>query len=303
MLKLLQQAVSEYTDRAPGESPYFTQVPGFAIMRSNHARRPRHMIYRPSLCIAVQGSKRSIFGNRRFLCKAGQALLVNVEMPARSNVVEASPKRPYLGMVIQLDTAILRQVLSELPEQPASAPASHGASIIDLAGPLTDCALRMVRLLDTPEATPILYPAIMREICYWLLTGPSAAQVIQATSTGTAETGIMHAIHTLRSRFNKSVTIEELAAIAKMGTSAFHRHFKAVTSMTPLQYQKQMRLLEARRMMATDAINAENAAFHVGYESPSQFSREYARMFGAPPRRDIIALQKAYPGLLSASAM
>ena len=158
-------------------------------------------------------------------------------------------------------------------------------------GMLIDCTLRTIRLLETPKAIPVLYPAIMREICYWLLTGPHGGEVMRMTLANSHAERVVKAIHTLRDRFAEPIRIDELASIAKMSPSAFHRQFKAITAMTPLQYQKQLRLLEARRLIVAEAANVETAAFQVGYESPSQFSREYSRMFGAPPRRDVAALR------------
>ena len=150
---------------------------------------------------------------------------------------------------------------------------------------------RSVRLLDTPKAIPTLYPVIMREICYWLLTGPHGGDVARITLANSPSQRVISAMHSLRSRFREPIRIEELAAIARMSPSAFHRQFKALTASTPLQYQKQLRLLEARRLMISSAVNVEAAAFQVGYESPSQFSREYARTFGAPPKRDAQQMQ------------
>jgi transcriptional regulator GlxA family with amidase domain len=163
--------------------------------------------------------------------------------------------------------------------------------VTEFQGPLADCALRLVRLLDTPKAIPTLYPIIMREICFWLLTGPHGGDVARMTLANGPSQRVINAMHSLRSRFRETVRIEELAAVAQMSVSSFHRQFKALTSMTPLQYQKQLRLLEARRLMISDAVRVEAAAFQVGYESPSQFSREYARMFGAPPKRDAKQMQ------------
>ena len=163
---------------------------------------------------------------------------------------------------------------------------------MDFDGPLEDCALRLMRLLDTPPAIPVLYPAIMREICYWLLTGPRGREIVSMTLTNSHAHKVISAIHLLRDRFTQPVRIGELASVAQMSPSAFHRQFKAITSMTPLQYQKQLRLLEARRLMVAHAMNVETAAFQVGYESPSQFSREYSRLFAVSPRRDVIFLKR-----------
>lgn len=293
MLVTLLEAVRRYTEAQVGESPFRTAIEGLTILRSDHEKRPNHILFKPALCITVQGAKWAIFGDQRFDYRAGQALVVSVEMPALGTVAAASPSEPYLGVILEFDLAVLRQVMDELktPPEPSNAVA-RGVFVTDFNGPLEDCALRMVRLLDTPAAIPVLYPAIMREICFWLLTGPHGGDVVKMTLTNSHAHRVLSAIHLLRDRFAQPIRIEELALVAQMSPSAFHRQFKAITSMTPLQYQKQLRLLEARRLLASQAINVETAAFQVGYESPSQFSREYSRMFAISPRRDIASLKR-----------
>jgi AraC-like DNA-binding protein len=294
MLDQLVAAVRRFTDAQAGESPFATDIGGLVLLRSNHEKGPNHLIFKPALCITVQGSKWSTFGDQRFEYPAGQALVVSVEMPALGRVTEASPEKPYLGIVLEFDLAVMREVLEGLDNPPvAGSDLKHAVFVSDFAGPLADCALRMVRLLEMPKAIPMLYPAIMREICYWLLTGPHGSEIVKMTLVNSHAQRLISAIHALRDRFAEPVRIEELAGIAQLSPSAFHRQFKALTSMTPLQYQKQLRLLEARRLLVSDPINVEAAAFEVGYESPSQFSREYARMFGTPPRRDVASLRSA----------
>jgi AraC-like DNA-binding protein len=284
----LAKALLRYTDRQPGESPFRTAIDSMVIMRSDHPKPPFHGIYRPAMCIVAQGAKWAMTGGTRFEYRAGQALVVGVETPSTGRVVEASPGEPCLVLAFELDLAIVRSVAEGLEAPPkASGEPGRGVFVTDFQGPLADCALRLVRLLDTPKAIPTLYPVIMREICYWLLTGPHGGDVARLTLANSPSQRVISAMHSLRGRFREAVRIEELAAIAQMSVSAFHRHFKALTSLTPLQYQKQLRLLEARRLMISSAVNVEAAAFQVGYESPSQFSREYARLFGASPKRDV----------------
>jgi AraC-like DNA-binding protein len=292
MLDGLVEVVRRYTDAQAGESPFATAIQGLTILRSDHERRPNHLIFKPALCITVQGAKWAIFGDKRFDYGAGQALVVSLEMPALGTVAEASPSEPYLGVILEFDLAVMREVMAAL-ETPPKPSDNVGPRIFvtDFDGPLADCALRMVRLLDTPGAVPVLYPSIMREICYWLLTGPHAGEVVKMVLANSHAERVIYAIHTLRDRFAELVRIDDLASIAQSSPSAFHRQFKAITSMTPLQYQKQLRLLEARRLMVSEAANVETAAFQVGYESPSQFSREYSRMFGKSPRRDVASLR------------
>jgi len=291
----LVEALLRYTERHPGESPFMTAIEGMAIMRSDHPKPPAHMLSRPAMCIVAQGAKWGMFGGNRLEYRAGQALVIGVETPSIGRVVEATPGEPCLVLAFELDLAIVRSVAEGLDAPPrASGEPGRGVFVTDFQGPLADCALRLVRLLDTPQAIPTLYPIIMREICYWLLTGPHGGEVARMTLANGPSQRVINAMHTLRTRFTEAIRVEELAAIAQMSPSAFHRQFKALTSMTPLQYQKQLRLLEARRLMISTAFNVETACFQVGYESPSQFSREYARMFGIPPKRDAKQMRASF---------
>lgn len=284
----LAEALTHYTDRQVGQSPFITAIEGLTILRSDHERAPTHTIIRPALCVVAQGEKWSTFGKQRFEYKAGQALVVGIEMPSVGRIVAASPREPFLGTVIEFTPAIMRDVMEHMDAPlKTNGTVGRGVFVTDFEGPLADCVLRLIRLLDTPDAIPALHPLIMREICYWLLAGPRGGDIAGMTLANSYAQRVIGAIHCLRARFTEAIRIDELAAIAQMSPSAFHRQFKALTSITPLQYQKQLRLLEARRLIVSKDVNIETAAFEVGYESPSQFSREYSRMFGAPPRRDI----------------
>ncbi len=288
----LAETLLRFTDRQTGESPFTTPIEGLAIMRSDHPKPPRHMLSRPALCIVAQGTKWATLGDHRLEYTAGQALVIGVETPSTGRVVEASPGQPCLVLAIELDLALMRSVAEALDPapKPSGAP-GRGVFVTDFDGPLADCALRLARLLETPTAIPALYPGIMREICYWLLTGPHGGDIARLALKTSPSQKIIEAMHSLRARFRETVRIEELAAIAALSPSAFHRQFKALTSLAPLQYQKQLRLLEAKRLMVSSGLKVEAAAFAVGYESPSQFSRDYARQYGAPPKRDLKRLQ------------
>ena len=287
MSDLLAQALLNYSDRHPGAAAFGTPIEGLAILRYDQPRPPSHILFQPAMCIVAQGAKWATFGGNRLEYRAGQALVVGVETPSVGQVVEASPGAPCLVLVFALDLAIMRSVAEGLEAPPkAVGEPSRGVFVTDFQGPLADCALRLVRLLDTPRAIPTLFPVLMREICYWLLTGPHGGDIARLALAGSPSRRVVSALHSLRERFRKPIRIEDLAEIAQMSPSAFHRQFKALTSFSPLQYQKQLRLLEARRLMASGAASVEAACFDVGYESPSQFSREYARLFGAPPKRD-----------------
>lgn len=303
----LVEAVRSYTEAQKGSSPFVTAISGLTLLRSDHEKRTNHLIYKPALCVVVQGAKWTTFGDRRFEYQAGQALVVTVEMPALGTVAEASPIEPYLGVIIEFDLGLMREVVETMENVDTpprvSGDMGRGVFVTDFDGPLADCALRMVRLLGTPQAIPVLYPAIMREICYWLLSGPHGGEVMKMTVAKSHTRSVISAIHSLRDRFSEPIRIEELASAARMSPSAFHRQFKSITSMTPLQYQKQLRLLEARRLMVADEANVETAAYQVGYESPSQFSREYSRMFGMPPHRDVSSLRDVAASLPAATAL
>ena len=291
MPETLAQIVKRYSDAHGGEGLIATPVKGFSFIRSDQRKQPAHIVFKPVLCVVVQGAKRSIFGGRRFDYRAGEALVVSVEIPGLSRVIRASATEPYLSAVVEFDPALMREVMENLPSPPAlSSQVTHGVFVTHFDGAMADCVLRLARLLDTPAAIPMLAPMILRELYYWLLTGPHGGDVAGMVLGNGHAQRVIKAIHVLRDQFTETVRIEDLAAIARMSPSAFHRQFKAMTSLTPLQYQKQLRLLEARQLMLAGAANAETAAYRVGYESPSQFSREYARMFGAPPRRDVAAM-------------
>jgi hypothetical protein len=234
MLKALAEAVARYTETREGESPFSTAIEGLTILRSDHEKSPDHMIFKPALCIVVQGAKWAIFGEKRYDYRAGQALVVSVEMPALGRVAEASPREPCLVVILEFDLSAMREVLESL-ETPIAATENFGLGVFvsDFDGPLCDCMLRLVRLLETPEVIPVLSPLIMREIFYWLLTGPQGGQVAKiALANGHAES-VIRAIHTLRSRFTETVKIEELALIAQMSPSAFQGDYRDNTATVP----------------------------------------------------------------------
>jgi len=283
-----------FAARHPGESPIVAALGRIAIMRADHPKPPNHMVFTPSMCIVAQGAKWATFGGVQLEYHAGQALVIGVETPSIGRVVEASPGEPCLVLAFDLNLEVMRSVADELDPMPKlSGEPGRGVLVTDFEGPLADCALRLVRLLDKPRALSALYSVIMREICYWLLTGPHGGQIARMALATSPSLPLINALHSLRSRFREPVRIDELATVAGLCPSAFHRKFKDLTAMTPLQYQKQLRLLEARRLIALTAINVDAAAFQVGYQSPSQFSREYTRKFGVPPKRDAKAVRAA----------
>lgn len=294
MLQPLIEALTTYTDRQGGSGPFETPIPGVIVLRSDRPKDPSPQIYKPAICIVLQGAKLATFADNRFEYGAGEALIVSLDMPGVGRVVAANPDEPFLCLAIQLDSEIMRTVIAGLDNPPEpEGDVSSGVFVADMTAPMLDCALRIVRLLDTPQAIAMLYPAALHELTYWLLTSPYGGRIAKVVLSHGREHRLLGAIHWLRKRFAEQVRVEDLAAIAQMSPSAFHRQFKALTGMSPLRYQKQLRLIEARRLMLARAAKAETAAFEVGYESASQFSREYTRLFGAPPRRDIERLRLA----------
>lgn len=289
----LKTALSTYADaNGGGEGVFDTPIPGFTFMRTSRATLPRHMVYRPSLCIVAQGEKQVLFGEETLTYGEMQALVFSVEIPALGWVSKASAEKPLLGLILELDLGIMREVMEELEAPPPpNDDGGVGVFVSNLEAPLADCTARLSRLLSTPNAIPVLYPTIMREISFWLLTGEYGGEFCKLVLPNSRTRRLAEAIQVLREDFSRPIRIEQLASVARMSPSSFHAHFKMLTSMTPLQYQKQLRLLEARRLMAAGDINVAGAAYQVGYESASQFSREYARMFGTSPKRDVVDLK------------
>lgn len=265
-------------------------VPGMTVMWCDGTTLASGMEYKPSLCITLQGAKQVTFGETVFDYGEMAYLLVSVHTPAFGCIVAATPERPYLGLTLDLDVGMLRSVMEEIEDLPPPSPdRTIGAFAATLSGGMADAIARLVQLLDEPRAIGVLAPGIMREICFRLPTGPIGAEISKLVLPNSHMRRIADAIHLLRENFTRPVRIEHLADAARLSPSSFHQHFKTLTSMTPLQYQKQLRLLEARRRMLSEDVSASHAAFKVAYESPTQFSREYTRMFGSPPKRDLAA--------------
>ena len=297
----LHAAVAAHIEaQGGGEGRFPTRLPGMHIMRSFEARMPMRQVYRPGLCVVVQGAKEILFGEETFRYGVMECLAIGLDLPASGRVIEASPDAPYIGITIDLDMTIMREVLGQLetPPVPASGPGPC-LFVGKVDAPLADCMLRLFRMAETPDAIPILYPSVMREICYWLLTSPNGGELRNLGLPDSSSERVSKAIFQLQNGFAQTLRVEQLAETARMSTSSFHQHFKALTSMTPLQYQKQLRLLEARRLMVVDGENVTEAAYRVGYESASQFSREYTRMFGAAPKRDVLEMRRQYSQLAS----
>ena len=257
-------------------------------------------MYEPSLNVFVQGRKRITFAGMTYLCDESTFLLSSIDVPVVSQIVAASERVPLLSLLLKLDMAVVREILSqkEFHAPDGSSPArgiTIGKTTVDLLKPFC----RLMDLLDAPEDIPFLSSLIQREIVYRLLRGPHGERLRAIATLGDQSHRTARAIAWLRTNYTKPLRVEKLAEVARMGMSTLHHHFRALTAMSPLQYQKQLRLVAARERMLVEGIDAASAAFEVGYESASQFNREYKRFFGQPPMRDIKVRRLAGSAMVS----
>jgi AraC-like DNA-binding protein len=274
---------------------------GLRLRRASAPTELGHGTSYPSFCVIAQGSKETRLGDRRYRYDPAHYLVATTALPIASRVSEASEERPYLGLVLRLDPTLVGSVMVE-----AARPAPRGRAAVTaiavspLDAGLLDAVVRLVRLLDAPADARVLAPLIKREIVYRLLVGEQGDRVRQIAALGGETNRIAEAIDRVRNAFDRPLRIEDLARDLGMSVSGFHHHFKAVTAMSPLQFQKQLRLQEARRLMLGGDLDAASAGYRVGYGDPSHFTRDYKRLFGAPPMRDVERLRGAAtpnPGL------
>lgn len=261
-----------------------TAIPGLNLVCATAPSELMHDIERPLVCLVRQGSKRMTSGGRSLEFSAGESLLVTADVPTTSRITRASQAQPYYALAVILDPALIADLGAQMPSPPDTAvPAIH----VDATEPeVTDAALRLMQLLDQPDARPVLQAQRLRELHYWLLAGRHGPAIRNLGWPDGHVQRIARAVNLLRREYATPLPIARLAAEAGMSASAFHRHFRNVTSLTPLQFQKHLRLLEARRLMMSQGAAASSAAYAVGYESVPQFTREYGRMFGRSPARD-----------------
>ncbi len=270
-----------------------TEIPALTFSRYEGATEPTSYLHQPSICMVAQGAKRVILGEETYVYDAYHFLITSVNLPVVAQVIEASQEKPYLGLMLRLDLKEMAQLMidSDLPVK-GPGKVQRGMAVSKVSLPLLNAIQRLVDLLDEPESIPILAPQTQREILYRLLTSEQGPRLRQIATEGSHNQQIARAVEWLKTHFTQSIRIEELSEYVGMGISTFHHNFRALTAMSPLQFQKWLRLHEARQLMLTRRMDAADAAFEVGYESPSQFSREYNRLFGAPPLRDIKKLRQ-----------
>ena len=275
---------------APATGMYATNLPRLSLFRADRPTLPIPSVYEASLCIVAQGAKRVNLEDKALIYDASRYLVVSVDLPLTGHIIQAEPDTPYLCCKIDLDLTMLADLI--LDEAPSPSNRDDPVFAVYPSDPdLIDAACRLVNLLGQPRNIRPLGSLIEREILYRLLNGPHGPTLRHLAAADSRLSQISRAIGQIRRRFREQLRIREVAAAARMSESSLYQHFKAVTRMTPLEFQKQLRLQEARRLMLAEGMNAASAAFAVGYESPSQFSREYRRMFGAPPRQDVARLQ------------
>lgn len=279
--------------QAPNDGTHSTALPGVSLLRqSAPTGEPIHGVHEPAMCLVVQGAKQVLLNRELYTYDASRHLVVSVDLPISGQVTQATPKEPYLCFKMDLRPAQLAALILESGVSRTVPKGSRRALVVaHTSAPLLDAVARLVRLLETPEDIPTLAPLVTREILYRLLKGEHGHQLCEIATTDGQSQRISRAIAWLKKHYDQPLRIESIARELNMSVSSLHHHFKAVTTMSPLQFQKQLRLQEARRMMLTQDLDAATAGHRVGYESPSQFGREYSRLFGAPPARDLRRLR------------
>ncbi|TOC25520.1 AraC family transcriptional regulator [Vibrio parahaemolyticus] len=288
------QKLAKLIDRWTGDAnQYDTPISGLRFSRWTTPTPPTSYTLNPSICLIAQGRKRVLLGEESFIYDANHFLISSVDLPIIANIIEASEEQPYLGLIMELDLTEISQLIvdSELAFT-QSKEAQKGIAVGELSESLLDAFVRLAELLDEGQNIKILAPIIKREIFYRLLMSEQGTRLHQIVTAGSHSHQIAKAIDWLKNNFVKPLSVGDLASYTGMSKSSFYTHFRSMTSMTPLQFQKKLRLSEARRLMLTENLDAMAATFKVGYESPSQFSREYSRLFGAPPSKDIKLLRE-----------
>jgi AraC-like DNA-binding protein len=271
-----------------GDGIHPVAIGGLHCIRLSAPHMQLPSVYNPCVCVIVQGTKQVLLEEEIYRYAPPQFLAVSVDLPLLGQVVEASAEKPYLCLAIDVDARQIADLISQSGDAGWSrGETSRGLFIGELDAAMLEAVLRLARLLDTPRDIPVLAPLVMREFHYRLLSGPCGPAIAQMAIPGSNTHKIGQIIRRIKTQLASPIRVEELASMANMSPSSFHQHFKAVTAMSPVQYQKRLRLTEARHLLLAESTDAASAAYRVGYQSVSQFSREYARMFGAPPIRDI----------------
>ncbi|MCY9691817.1 AraC family transcriptional regulator [Paenibacillus alginolyticus] len=284
-----QQELALLIERfAEADGVHSTAIPLLHFIRASSKGEPIYSLHEPALCIVAQGSKLVMLAQENYQYDPSHYLVVSVDLPIAGQIIEASPHSPYLCLRLDFDRNLILDIISKSDQEwIKKGDSQRGLFVSKTNSLLLEAVLRLVRLLDTPKDIPVLAPLMIREIFYRVLNNEQGNRLKQIALLGSQTERIAKVISLIKQAFAEPLRIEQLATAVNMSASSLHHHFKEVTAMSPLQYQKQLRLQEARRLMLSESADAANAGFQVGYESPSQFSREYARMFGLPPISEI----------------
>lgn len=266
-----------------------TPIPGVTVICETVPGALQYAINRPLVALVLQGRKRVTMGRHAFEFGAGESLLITTDVPTVSEITGASAAAPYVSIVFDLDIAILEGLVVEI----GAVPGDIGQAVrVDPTGAdVADCALRLMALLERPASLAVLQAQLLRELHFWLLTGQHGGAIRALGVVDSHAQRIGRAVARIREDYAKALHVEQLAALAGMSVSTFHEHFRAITSLTPIQLQKQLRLIEARRLLLSEGLMVAHAAHHVGYESVPQFTRDYGRFFGMPPAREVKAVR------------
>jgi AraC-like DNA-binding protein len=289
-VEFLKGSIQAYArQHADSHGLALTPVPGLMMKCVESPTGDLHAVCRPIVILVLQGAKRMTVGREERVFSSGQSVIISADMPIATRITQASPNEPYLAIAVELEAALLCEVAAQLDDAPVKRRSvAHTLFSDDTDAAALDCMLRLMRLLDRPDSIPLLRPGIMRELHYWLLSGRHGDAMRALCDPASHASRLAAAIAILRAEYRSRIPVGRLAEAAVMSLTAFHKHFKHMTSLTPGQYQKRLRLMEARRLMLETDASASSAAFQVGYESVSQFTRDYSRLFQAPPKRDAL---------------
>jgi len=276
------------------DGTHITDIPSLHFIRASHTSKPIHVLHEPALCIVAQGKKIVMLAQDSYTYDSTQYLVVSLSLPISGEIIQASPENPYLCLRLDFKPEQIFDIMKESNQTiKEKRDSQRGLYVSQMKTSLMDAVLRLVRLLDTPNDIPILAPLVIREILYRILQEEQANSIKKIAMIGSHTQRIAKVINLIKRDFTKPLRIDDLASFANMSPSTLHQHFKQVTRLSPLQYQKQLRLQEARRLMLSSDLDAADAGFQVGYESPTQFNREYSRLFGFPPKSDIKRFREA----------
>ncbi|ULO04892.1 AraC family transcriptional regulator [Paenibacillus sp. 19GGS1-52] len=290
--KELAKLIQHYS---PSDGVFETAIPNLFIIRYSEVSEPAYRVYKPSFCVIAQGLKEVFLAQERFEYGSADYLIASMNLPVVGQIIRASSEIPYLSIKLEFTHDQILEVINDVNvHMVPNDNAKRALFVGQLENFLMDATLRLIELLNRPEDIPFLAPLFTKEILYTLLKGPYGVTLGQIAMEGSNAYRIREAIDHITTHFDQSMRVEELAEAASMSLSSFHRNFKEVTGMSPIQFQKQLRLQEARRLLLSESAESAEVAFRVGYESASQFSREYSRMFGSPPRSDVKQLKEMY---------